>query len=520
MLKQGLGFWSVSALILALTVLSPVLIIFAEILQPATDNWQHVATHVLNIYLKNTAVLIAGVGFISAIIGIGISWLLTQFDFIGKKWLEWLLLMPLAIPTYIMAYSYTGIFSFLESKEIISIDIRNIIGLIFILSFALYPYIFSVCKTSFSIQNASALEASRTMGKGYWTTFFRVALPLSRIAIVGGISLVVMELLNDYGAVKYFGVDTITSGIFRTWFSMGDLNTAVRICAITLLIVIFFFAAERLQRGRKTMAEPGNQNRKSFLKKLTGIKSWAAMFICLIPVLLGFIFPLIQIIYWTSISAAKTINLDFIYHTFNTVILASGAAILCITAGIIFNFSKSWKNSDLVNFFSRLSTMGYAVPGAVIAVGVLVPAFWFDKHFFSEYSLLNYTVIFLLFAYLVRFIAVSNNALEANFKKISPQLTSASRIMGKNSFTTLFKVHLHLVKPGLISAFLLVFVEVIKELPLTLILRPFDFNTLATKCFEMASDERIAESGVYALMIILAGMLPVFLLNRFMKVNQ
>jgi iron(III) transport system permease protein len=516
MFKQGFGFWSVVSLLLALIVLSPVAIIFVELFRPVTENWNHVLQYVLVGYIKNSFILIFGVVSLASIIGIGTSWLVTQFDFFGKKYIEWLMLMPLAIPTYIMAYCYAGIFLLLTTHHIIPVvDIKNIYGLIFILSFALYPYIYSVCKVSFSIQNASLLEASKTMGKGSWATFFKVALPLSRTAIIGGMSLVVMELLNDYGAVKYFGIDTITTGIFRTWFSMGDLNTAIRICAIALLIVMVFLAAERIQRNKKNIVETASASRKLLQKKLKGFYSATAFFICLLPILFGFIFPLLQIIYWTILTASHTFNLEFFGLLFNTITLASIAAILCIVAGIIFNFSKNWELSWALRIFTRLSTTGYAIPGAVIAIGILVPALYIDKNFSASYSLLNYTVVFLLFAYVVRFIAVSNNALESNFKKISPQLTAAARMMGKSSFATLFKVHLPLVTPGLLSAFLLVFVEVIKELPLTLILRPFDYNTLATKCFEMASDERVAEAGNYALVIIATGLIPVVLLNRF-----
>ena len=516
MITKKVGLWSVVSILLAVVFLLPTVIIFIELFRPESDNWDHVVATVLPLYIKNTLILIAGVVTVSSIIGIGTAWLITQFNFFGKKHIEWLMLMPLAIPTYIMAYAYAGIFLLLATYNIIApIDIKNIVALIFILSFALYPYIYAVCKTSFAIQSASLLEASRTMGKSYTETFFKVALPLSRTAIIGGVSLVVMELLNDYGAVKYFGIETLTTGIFRTWFSMGDLNTAIRICAIALLVVMILLASERIQRGKKTLVEPSNASRRLLVRNLSGIKSFLVFATCMLPILFGFIFPLLQILYWTALTAAQVIDVAFFGLMFNTIFLAAAAAVLCIVAAIIFNFSKNWELSLLLRAFTRLSTTGYAIPGAVIAIGILVPALFIDKHFSANYSLLNYTVIFLLFAYVIRFIAVSNNSLESNFKKISPQLTAASKLMGKNSIATLFKVHLPLVKPGIITAFLLVFVEVIKELPLTLILRPFDFNTLATKCFEMASDERIAEAGNYALLIVVSGMIPVFFLNRF-----
>ncbi len=515
MITKKIGLWSIFSILLAIVFILPTAIIFTELLKPEGSNWNHVFQILLPIYVKNSLILIGGVVTVSSIIGIGTAWLVTQFNFFGKKHIEWLMLMPLVIPTYIMAYAYSGIFLLLATHNIVpALDIKNMGSLIFILSFALYPYIYSVCKVSFSVQSASLLEASRTMGKSYTATFFKVALPLSRTAIIGGVSLVVMELLNDYGAVKYFGIETLTTGIFRTWFSMGDLNTAIRICAIALLFVMILLAAERIQRGKKTIIETASASRKLLVRNLKGLKSALTFITCLLPILFGFIFPSLQIIYWTASTAHSVVDASFFSLIFNTISLAAGAAILCIIAAVIFNFSKNWETSFLLKAFTRLSTTGYAIPGAVIAIGILVPALLIDRHFAAQYSLLNYTIVFLLFAYLIRFIAVSNNALESNFKKISPQLTAASRLMGKNSLATLFKVHLPMVKPGMATAFILVFVEVIKELPLTLILRPFDYSTLATKCFEMASDERVAEAGNYALVIILAGIIPVFFLNR------
>jgi iron(III) transport system permease protein len=519
MLKR-FGLWSFIATCLALIILSPLLIIFLELLTPAGGNWQHVAAYLLRRYLTNTLLLIAGVVAITSVFGIATAWLVTQYRFAGSQWLDRLLMMPLAIPTYIMAYAYSGIFKMLERHHIVSLDIRNMTGLIFILSFALYPYMYAVCKTSFLLQNASLLEASRVLGKNRSTTFLRVALPLSRIAVAGGISLVVMELLNDYGAVKYYGVDTVTVGIFRTWFSMGDLNTAVRICAIALAFVVMLILAEKIQRGRKILSESASTARKTIPASLEGISSFTAFLVCAVPVLLAFVFPLMQIIYWSALSYRESLNTDFIRYAFNTLLLAAIATLLCTVTAIIFNFSKNWEFSRLVKIMSRLATTGYAIPGAVIAIGVLIPALYIDRYLAPDYSILNNSVIFLLFAYVVRFIALPNNTLEANFKKISPQIISASRVLGKGSLTTLFKVQLPLLKPGIMYALLLVFVEVIKELPLTLILRPFDFSTLATRCFQMANDERIAESGIYALIIVAAGMLPVFLLNQLLKAND
>lgn len=522
MFSKRFSFWSIVALLLSIVFISPIIIILSELFFPVNENWQHVLQHVLLNYLKNTGILIAGVTLLAGIIGISTAWLVSQFNFIGKTYIEWLLVMPLAIPTYIMAYAYAGIFDFFITEKIIPayFDIKNMAGLIVMLSFSLFPYVYMLCKNSFTSQNASLIDAAKTMGKGNWETFFKVALPLARTAIIAGISILVMELLNDYGAVKYFGIETITTGIFRTWFSMGDLNTAIRLCAIVLTIVIFFLTIERIQRGKKTLTEMGNQYKKGVLKNLVGFNAVGVIFICSLPILFGFIIPLIKIIHWVVLTAPKTFTFNFGQSLFNTFLLATITALLSVVAAIIFNFAKHWETLWIVKVFTRLATTGYAIPGAVIAIGILVPALFIDKQLFSGYSLLNYTIIFLVLAYLIRFIAVSNNALESSFKKISPQLTAASRIMGKSSFTTLMKVHLPLVKPGLISAAILVFVEVIKELPLTLIIRPFDYNTLATKCFELASDERIAESSIYSLLIIITGIIPIFTLHYFERKRQ
>ncbi len=521
-LSEKFGFWNFISIAISILLLFPIAIIFYQLLSPAGENWQHVAQYNLPDYLSNTLFLLAGVGFSTAIIGVGTAWLVTQYDFFGKKQFEWLLVMPMAVPTYIMAYSYTGISSSIAHAGNIPFDIRNMAGLIFILSFLLYPYVYLVCKASFSLQNASALEASRTMGKGAWQTFYKIALPLSRPAIAGGVSLVMMELLNDYGAVKHFGVDTVTSGIFRTWFSMGDMNTAIRICAIALVMILVFLVAEKIQRGKSSVYESAKIHQRKMLKKATLWKSLLFFLCCGIPVLLGFLLPVFQVIYWTAITAVDVWNMKFAEALFNTFSVGLLAAFLCVFVAVLFTFSKNWSPNIINNIFTKLSTTGYAVPGAVIAIGVLVAALYIDKNITPYIGLeygyfVNYSIIFLVFAYTVRFIALPNNALDAGFKKLSPQVTAASRTMGKNSFSTLFKVHLPMVKNALAVAFLLAFVEVIKELPLTLILRPFDYNTLATRCFELAGDERIAESANYALVIIFSGMIPIFLLNRILR---
>lgn len=516
--RYWLNGWSLTSALLALLILLPILLVLGGLLEPVSDTWAHVVEHLLSGYIANSMILIVGVGALSLLFGISSAWLVTQYKFPGRKTLRWLLIMPLSLPTYIIAYTYAGIFDLGGS---LPFDILNIYCLVAILAFGLYPYVYLITRTSFAVQSSQLLQASRVLGKTPWQTFWRVALPLSRPAIIGGLGLVIMELLNDYGAVKYFGVNTFTTGIFRVWFSMGDLSAAIRLSACLLLFMVTLLLIERKARGNRSYAYKGEQP-EAIIKPLKGARSILAILICLVPVLFGFLIPAGQLIIWTLETYQKVLNTLFFQTLLNSFGLSAAAALICVLVAWLIQFTNIWKPIPLMKRLSQIATVGYALPGAVIAIGVTLTALyvggWIIQLFF-EHSIwiVNTGITLLLFAYLVRFLAVGSNAVESAYQKLPGNLTEASVNLGKGSWSTLLKVHLPLLKGGLLAAALLVFVDVMKELPLTLILRPFNFDTLATKTFELANDELVAQSAPMALIIILTGWIPILILNRIMS---
>lgn len=511
------GVWSVLSLSIALITLLPILLVFAELRHPISNNWQHIVRYLLTEYVKNTLVLSVSVISVSGIIGITAAWLVTQFEFTGRAWISKMLLMPLAIPAYIMAYAYYGFFYLLDASQLFFIDIRTLPGLIFVLSVSLYPYVYAMCVVAFRHQQASVLEAARTMGKKPLAVFFRVALPSARSALASGSALVLMELLNDYGAAKHYGVSTLTIGVFRAWFSMGDIVSAVRLCMLLIGLVVIFLLIERMFRADGWVDVATQSLRRCDRQRLRQWESIVAFTICLMPVLLGFLLPCAQILYWSVVAIRLEAIGELISTAFHSFQIAMVSALCCVAVAIILSFSKSWELNRTVGVFSRLSTLGYALPGAVVAIGILTIILAIGQYLPGYEALMNQTVIFLILAYAIRFVAVSFNAVETSFKKISPQTTAAARILSTSSLSALFRVHLPIAVPGVMTAILLVFVEVMKELPLTLILRPFNYNTLATRCFEMASDERMFDAGIYAAVIVSVSIVPVLWIYRLIK---
>ncbi|MBS9523551.1 iron ABC transporter permease [Litoribacter ruber] len=527
--------WSGAAVIILMVIAVPVFTIFFKIFEPPGNSWRHLSENLLAGYFLDTILLLLGVAFFTFLIGVTSAWLVSNYDFPGRRYFEWLLILPLGFPGYIMAYTYTGMLdyagpiqSFLRNSLDIHItgsllDIMNLPGAVFILSITLFPYVFVISRSSFLQQSKTLQEASALLGSSRWRTFQKVALPLARPAIVGGIALASMEVLNDYGTVKYFGVNTFTTGIFRAWFSMGDATTAIYLSAILMLFVFTILYLESLQRGNRQF---GNAN--SLTKPLERVQiNWQkkAVFttFCTMLFLISFLIPLIQIIYWVLLTYEKVINYDFFLLIFRSFSLAAGTGIAVVILAVVLLYALRLSPFKWMKNVTKIATLGYAIPGAVIAVGIMVPLLGFDKWVTGIISpdnvrlLLSGTLFGLVFAYIVRFMAVGYNPIDSGFQKIGIHINEASRLLGKGSTKTLWKIDLPLIKPSLFSGILLVFVDVLKELPLTLILRPFNYHTLATKAFDMATNEMIAESANAALIIILTGIIPIIFLNRMIR---
>ncbi|MFD2035727.1 ABC transporter permease [Belliella marina] len=531
--------WTGFALLILLFVATPLFTILFKLFTSPGGSWSHIANNLLFGYFQNTLLILLGVAFSTFVLGVSTAWLVSNYEFPGRKYFEWLLILPLGFPGYIMAYTYVGLLdytgpiqTFLRNTFGIQVkgsllDIMNLPGAIFILSITLFPYVFLIARSSFLQQSKTMQEASSLLGANRTKTFFKVALPMARPAIVAGIALASMEVLNDYGTVKYFGVNTFTTGIFRAWFSMGDATTAIYLAAILMLFVFVILYLESIQRGNRQYASVNGLNKPQARKEVSTKNKVLYTGICTALFLISFFIPFLQLLQWVFMTYEKVVNQEFFLLIFRSFGLAAVVGILVVILSIILLYALRLSPFKWVKSITKIATLGYAIPGAVIAVGVMIPLLSFDKWIYNTVFsnsvaglFLSGTLFALTFAYIVRFMAVGYNPVEAGFQKIGIHVNEASRLLGVRSSKTLWKIDLPLIKSSIFSGILLVFVDVLKELPLTLILRPFNYQTLATKAFDMATNEMIAESANAALIIILTGIIPIIFLNRMIKKRE
>lgn len=527
--------WTGSAIIILLLVLTPIFTIIIKLFEKPGEHWGHIVSNLLPSYFSNSFILLVGVALFTFLIGVSMAWLVSIYEFPGRKYFEWLLILPLAFPSYMMGYSYVGILEYTGPIQAFLrnnfdyhikgaiVDIMNMPGAIFILSISLFPYVYVICRASFMRQSNQLQEAALLLGSNRIRVFSKIALPMARPAIAGGIALVGMEVLNDYGTVKYFGVDTFTSGIFRAWFSFGDINTAIYLSAILTLIVLVLIWLENLQRGSRVWTSQ-SESSKPTLRINTRFKStrWLYTSLCTVVLLISFIFPLLQLFYWVSLTWRNVINTEFFLLILRSFSLAIGAAIAIAALSIVLLYAIRLSPLKWTRYIARTASLGYAIPGAVIAVGVMIPMMKIDRFIIwlsSNQSgmILSGTLIILVVAYIVRFMAVGYNSIDAGFQKTGPAVNEVARSLGASPIRTLLKIDLPLIKNSIAGAILLAFVDILKELPLTLILRPFNFHTLATKAFDMATNEMIAESANASLIVVLTGIIPIIILNNIIS---
>lgn len=521
---------------LATVLALPVLVIIGFVFVPAGDIWQHLVATVLHDYVVNTLLLALGVTIGVLLLGVAGAWLTSMCEFPGRGLFEWALLLPMALPAYIIAYTYTGLFDFAGPVQALLRawtgwrygeywfpEIRSLQGAALMMSLVLYPYVYLLARAAFLGQSVCALDVSRTLGNGPWRTFFTVALPLARPAIVAGLSLALMETLADYGTVQYFGVSTFTTGIFRTWYGLDNAAAAAQLSALLLLFVFLLIVLERIARRRARYHHTSQRHQALQRHLLAGGNRVAAFGFCFAMLVFGFLLPAAQLLWWTFTVSEATMDSRFLRLIAHSLTLAGAASLLALVLALFLGYGARLCPTWWVRLAVRTAGMGYAVPGTVIAVGVMIPfaAFdnaldgWLRTHFgISTGLLLSGTLVGLLFAYLVRFLAVSLQALEAGLSRIRFSMDEAARTMGYWPLAIARQVHIPMLTGSLLTALLLVFVDVLKELPATLILRPFNFNTLAVRAYELASDERLADAAPAALTIVATGILPVILLSR------
>ena len=512
--------------------ITPVILVLSSLFNGYSDNWFHLYNYVLSEYIINSIFLILGVSFFVVLIGVLSSWLVTNFDFFGKSFFEWALILPLAVPPYILAYTFTEIFDtygsantllsnifLFDEKKVFFPSVRNIYGAIAVFSFTLYPYVYLVSRMAFVNQSISIIEAGRILGLSRVGAFFKLSIPLIRPAIFAGLALVIMETLSDFGAVEHFAIATFTTGIFRTWYGMYDLNTAMQLASLLLIFVTIFLVFERLSRKKAAFVSSNSLYKKHKVMKLKGSYSFFAMLFCLIPVFVGFILPIIELINWTINYKLDFFNRDFLKSAFNSLLLALIAAFLCTMFAFLINFTARYQGNKLLSFLSSTLMLGYAVPGLILAIGITQLLTIIDNSFnlFTIDIVLTGSLIGLIIAYIIKSYALSNSTIESGFQRISNSLDDISKTLNISGIKLMYKIHFPLLRTGLLTSILLVGSEVIKELPATLILRPFNFETLAVSAYNYASEERMYEAAAPSIAIVIVGLLPIIILSRMIK---
>jgi len=538
-LSLPLNAWNALTIGIALIVALPVIVVLAHLFMPTDGIWQHLGSTVLPRYLGNTLFLVVTVGLGTFVIGTGTAWLVVMCRFPGRRLFEWGLLLPLAVPTYVIAYAYTDFLQYAgplqtslretfgwSAGDYFFPDIRSLWGAATLITLVLYPYVYMLARAAFLEQSVCVLDVGRTLGRGPWRLFSSVALPLARPAIVGGVSLALMETLNEFGAVQYFGVDTFTTGIYRTWFGMGEQVAAAQLAACLLAFVIALVLLERWSRGKRRYFHTTGRYQHLPEFVLHGWRAWATTLACLTPVLLGFLIPSGLLGYLSFQGGDALFGAAFLEFAGNSLLLATLASIVAVSLALLLSYGARLNPGRITRVATRVAAMGYAVPGSVVAVGILIPFVWLDHQINDVIKgqfgivvglLLSGSAFILIYAYLVRFLAVSFNAIEASLGKVTPSMDAASRTLGQTAGGTLRKVHTPIMRGSLIAAGILVFVDVMKELPATVILRPFNFDTLAIRAHSLAADERLAEASTSSLAIVAVGIIPVILLSVAMR---
>jgi len=528
--------WAWIAITVVALIAVPIATVAANLFRGDDGVLAHLAETVLATYVTNTLWLGAGVGLGTVVMGATGAWLVTMYRFPGSRVFAWALLLPMAMPTYVLAYAYTDFLQFVGPVQTVLRawtgwqhgdywfpEIRSLGGASAVLTLAFYPYVFVLSRAAFLEQSVCVLEVSRTLGCGPFGAFTRVALPLARPAIAAGLALALMETLAEFGAVQHFGIDTFTTGIYRTWFALGTPVGASQLSAILVAFVLVLLVLERSQRGRQRYFHTSVRYRHLPVIRLGAAPAAIAVLLCLVPIVLGFLLPAAILLRLSLVDGDPLFGTAFLAFARNSLVLAALAALLAVAVAVLLGYALRLRPTRPVRIAVRLAGLGYAIPGSVVAVGLLIPLGHLDNAVdawaraelgLSTGLILSGTIVALLYAYLVRFLAVAVGPVEASLGKVTPHMDQAARVLGHGPGRTLVRVHAPVMRGGLLTAGLLVFVEVMKELPATLIVRPFDFDTLAIRAYRLASDERLAEASTASLAIVAVGILPIVLLSR------
>ena len=533
----GLNGWSVVTLVIACVVVAPMIAVVWLALNPTENIWPHLMATVLPRYLGNTLILMLGVGVLAGAVGTGAAWLVVMYRFPGRRWLDHALLFPLANPAYIGAYAlvdfltYSGpvqgglrlAMGWKSARDYAFPDVHSMGFAVLVLAAAFYPYVYLLARVAFREQSGASYEVARALGVGPWGMFWRVGLPLARPAIAAGVALVLMETVADFGTVQHFGVQTLTTGVFSTWLNDNNAGGAAQIALVILTLILALLWVERQSRRRARFHGMARATRPVVPHVLTAARAWFATLLCLVPLTMGFLLPVAVMAAHALRRPEAWIAPGLSVALGNTVLVGGVSAMLTVGAALLLVYGLRQGGRGFARLLLSVTALGYAAPGAVMAVGILIPLAVLDHHLADAVLaltghdpglLLTGTVAALILAYIVRFFGIAQNAVDSAFGRVSPSLPMAARSLGRTGWQTLLTVHLPLMQRSVSTALLVVFVDCVKELPATLLLRPFNFNTLSTRAYDLASLEKIGEAAPAALLVIGVSLVAVALMAR------
>lgn len=537
-LSDSRSGWSFLTYVIVLILVAPILVVPFLAFFPTENIWPHLASTVLPRYVSTTVVLLVGVGVGTFLLGVSSAWLVTMCRFPGQRVLSWALLLPLAMPAYVIAYVYTDLleyagpiqaglrvwFEWQRPDDYWFPEVRSNGGAIAMFTLVLYPYVYLLARGAFLNQSVDMLEASRSLGASPSRTFLRVSLPAARPAIAVGTALALMETLNDFGTVEYFGVQTMTAGLYDVWLQQGNLGGAAQVALVMLVFVGALVYIEQINRRRQRHFSTRDRGKSLPQYELAGWLRVLAPLFGFACVGAGFLVPAAVLTLYAIQYGDPTVTGSLLSHTGNTLFLGFSAAVITVAIAMLLGYARRVRPQRSFSLVSRLASFGYAVPGVVIAIGVIAVLGWFDNHLLAGVSswigielLASGSVVAILLAYTVRFLTIPAGAIDSALESITPSMDMASRSLGHGAIATFFKIHLPLVRNSALVAATIVFVDSMKELPATLVLRPFNFETLATHLYQFASDEQVEYAAASALIIVAAGLLPVVLLSRSLE---
>jgi iron(III) transport system permease protein len=529
--------WAAGAAVIAVLVLLPVASVIWIAFHPTENIWPHLAATVLPRYMATTLKLMGMVAVLSAATGTAAAWLVTMYEFPGRRWLDHALLFPLAIPAYVGAYALVDVmdyagpvqsalrttFGWASARDYWFPETRSLWAAGLVLAAALYPYVYLLARAAFREQSGCTYEVARALGRGPWGLFFRVGVPMARPAIAAGVALALMETVADYGTIQHFGVQTLTAGIFSTWLNGGNAGGAAQIAGVVLMLIFVLVAVERVSRRNARFHRLSRSQRPIERTSLTGRRGWAAFALCFLPFAAGFLLPVAVMGWHATRAPAEWLAPGLLKALWSTLVVGGLAALATVGAALLAVYGLRLSRSPAARYLLPLTTLGYATPGAVLAVGLLIPLAALDHRLADGIQaltgrdpglLITGTAFALGLAYLVRFFGLAQGAVESAFGRISPSLPMAARSLGRGAGGTLTAVYMPLMRGSVLTALLVVFVDCVKELPATLLLRPFNYNTLSTRVFELASLERLSEAAPAAMLVMAIGLAAVAVLAR------